>query len=158
MFGIWKLFVEIEGEGTLAQSNAILGLIGRRHGLLPEDDFQAAQHLSLLGAVEDLRSRMNATASDDEDEKKAAREKLAGGYLKTWAHDVEKMIEGPFVGGAKLSVADLKLFTLMNFYKRGGFDYIAPTYFDDFKKLSALRDAVDAHPRIADWQARRSAA
>src|SRR5262245_57839426 len=48
--------LEIEGQPPLAQSNAILALVGRRHGLHPEDAFEAARHEALMCHVEDLRA------------------------------------------------------------------------------------------------------
>ena len=43
--------LELPGKPPLAQSNAILVLIGRRHDLHPADDFEAAQHLALMEHV-----------------------------------------------------------------------------------------------------------
>src|SRR5262245_55954367 len=48
--------LDVEGRGELAQSNAILGFIGRSHGLHPTDPFEAARHDAILAAVEELRS------------------------------------------------------------------------------------------------------
>ena len=50
--------LELPGRGTFAHSNAILVLIGRRHGLHPEDDFEAARHQGMMEHVEDLRGRV----------------------------------------------------------------------------------------------------
>ena len=148
--------LEIEGEGTLAQSNAILGLIGSRHGLLPDGDFQAAQHRALLNAAEDLRSRVGHTMGlKDEGQKKSARQELAEGYMKSWAHNVERQIAGPFVAGDRISVADLKLFVLMNWFKKGIVDHISAAYFDGFPRLNGLFSAVAEHPRVDEWYAER---
>jgi hypothetical protein len=46
-FGSMPLF-ELPGRPVLAQSNAILGYIGRAHGLLPDDAFDAAHHVALM--------------------------------------------------------------------------------------------------------------
>lgn len=150
--------LEIEGAGTLAQSNAILGLIGTRFGLLPEDDFQAARHRAILNAVEDLSAQIARTNdSEDEDRKKKLRQELAQDYMKTWAQNVEKQIEGPFVAGSRISVADLKLYILVNWIKKG-LDHIPKDYFDSYPCLSGLFDAVAAHPKVIDWYAARAAA
>ena len=144
--------LEVEGMGTLAQSNAILGYIGTKYGLLPEDTFQAAQHHALLNAAEDLRSRVSRTIGiKDEAEQKQAREKLAAGYMKDWAHNVEKQIQGPFVAGEQISVADLKLYILMNWFKKGIIDHMPVNYFDEHPKLSGLFDAVASHPKVVEW-------
>src|SRR5688572_23205471 len=59
-FGSLPVF-ELPGEPPLAQSNAILALIGRRHGLHPEDLIEAARHEALMCHVEDLRANVGPT-------------------------------------------------------------------------------------------------
>jgi glutathione S-transferase len=102
-----------EGHPPLAQSNAILRLIGGLHGLHPADPWEAARHEALMGAVEDMRARLGATRHVKDDERKRAREEFAAGYLKEWAGHVQAQLGEPFVGGAALQVADLKLFVAM---------------------------------------------
>lgn len=144
--------IEIEGEGVLAQSNAILGLIGTRHGLLPNDDFKAAQHRAILNAVEDLNMRIGSTMRiEDDEEKKKERQELAEGYMKDWANNMEKQIQGPFVAGENITVADVKLFVLVNWIKKGVLDHIPKNYFDNFSKLNTLFTAVATHPKVVEW-------
>lgn len=144
--------IELEGEGILAQSNAILGLIGKRHGLLPEDDFKAAQHYGILNAVEDLSMRISLTISIEDDAvKKATREKLAKGYMADWAINLQKQILGPFVAGNQISVADIKIYVLLRWVKLGILDHIPANYFDNYTTLNALFTAVATHPKVVDW-------
>lgn len=144
--------LEVEGLGTLAQSNAILHYVGSQHGLLPSDSFEAAQHHALMDAAEDLRSRVAHTFGiKDEDELKNLREELAAGYMKNWAMNVEKLIQGPFVAGEKISVADLKLYVLLNWIKKGVLNHIPTDYFDTYPKLSGLFNAVASHPKVIEW-------
>lgn len=145
----------IEGKRPIAQSNAILRLIGSQHGLLPADPHESARHEALMGAVEDLRARLGPiNRIKDPAEKKAAREALAQGYLKDWSAFVEKQIDGPFVGGAALSVADLKLFVVLGPFLRGSIDHVPASVFDAFPKLKGVHDAVKANPKVAGWYAR----
>lgn len=148
--------IEFAGEGTLAQSNAILGLIGQRYGLLPANDFAAAQHCAILNAVEDLTTRIVLTIKiEDTEEKRKAREQLAGGYMKNWALSMEKQIQGPLVAGDQISVADIKLFVLLNWVRQGILDYIPANYFDRYAKLSALLAAVASHPKVVSWYSKK---
>ena len=102
--------LEMPGHVPIAQSNAILVLIGRLHGLHPSDPFEAARHEGLMQHVEDLRAQLSPTIRMGEVEKKAAREALAADYIPRWAQAAERNIgPGPFVGGNKVSVADVKL-------------------------------------------------
>ena len=45
----------------LAQTNAILVLIGRAYGLHPTDGFEAARHEAMMQHVEDLRGVVGPT-------------------------------------------------------------------------------------------------
>lgn len=148
--------LELPGKPPLAQSNAILVLIGRRHGLHPSDDFEAAQHEALMQHVEDLRHMVGPTLRiKDEDQKRSARQELATGYLPAWAAHTERQLgDGPFVAGAKLHVVDLKLFMVVRWFATGTVDHIPATVFEKFPKLERIYKAVGADGRIKAWSAR----
>ena len=55
--------LELPNRGAFAHSNAILVLIGRRHGLHPKDDFEAARHEGMMQHVEDLRAAVSPTSA-----------------------------------------------------------------------------------------------
>lgn len=143
--------LKIEGKPDLAQSNAILGLIGDRHDLLPDDSFDAALHIAIMNFVEELSMRIGETIQLPEDEKEKARKDLVNGFLKEWENNIDYQIKGPFVGGDKISVADIKLFVLVNMFKQKVLDYIPDDFFDSNKKLLALHEAVGSHPKIVEW-------
>jgi glutathione S-transferase len=148
--------LELPGRPPLAHSNAILVMIGRRHGLHPSDDFDAARHEGVLQHVEDLRGVVGPTIRMNEPEKKAAREALVEGYLPAWARSAEKNILGePFFGGTKLNVADLKLHMAVRWFIGGKVDYIPATIFAGYPKLMRVHDAVRDHPGVKSWYARQ---
>lgn len=147
--------LEIPGKPVLGQSIAILGLIGRRHGLLPKDDVEAARHEAMMCHVEDLRGALGPSLRmKDEAEKKAAREALVATYLPAWANHAEKHIEGPFLGGKDLSVADIKIYVAVKWLAGGGVDHIPTTIFANHAKLTGVHDAVRDHERVKAWYAR----
>ncbi|MCO4746130.1 MAG: glutathione S-transferase family protein [Proteobacteria bacterium] len=146
--------LELEGRGVIGQSNAILAYIGRSHGLLPSDLWESARHEAMLGSVEDLRALVNATFGMAEEAKQAARTKLAGGKIPEWASRIEPQITGPFIGGDAISVADLKLFVVMNWFTAGVLDHIPADVFAPFERLSAHHAAVAAHPGVQSWYAK----
>jgi prostaglandin-H2 D-isomerase / glutathione transferase len=147
--------LEIEGKPALGQSNAILAFVGRQHGLHPADPWDAARHEGVMEAVEDLRAAMTPlTKIEDEAEKKSSREAFAAGALRAWATHVEAQIRGPFVEGEKLHVADLKLFMITHSFVSGVYDHFPNDCLAAFPKLTALHDAVVAHPKVAAWRAR----
>jgi glutathione S-transferase len=147
--------LEMPGSPVLAHSNAILVLIGRRHGLHPTDDVESARHEGMMQHVEDLRAVVSPTLRMAEDAKKAAREALVAGYLPAWARAAERNITaGPFFGGAKIQVVDLKIYMAVRWFKGGKVDHIPAAIFDDHPKLIGVHDAVRDHPGVKAWSAR----
>ena len=111
-----------------------------------------------MESVEDMRHHMGPISRiKDPAEKQRAREEAANGYLQTWAAHVERQIEGPFVAGADLHVADLKLFVAVGSYLKGTIDHIPTDVFKAFPKLLGVHEAVRQHPKIQAWYARSSA-
>jgi len=150
--------LELPGHPPLAQSNAILTLIGRRHGLHPKDDFEAARHESVMAHVEDLRHQLAPTLRmTDAEEKKRARENIAATYLPAWASYTERQIsdDGPFFAGSALHVVDLKILMIVRWFRSGGVDHVPTTIFDSARKLVRVHDAVAEHPRVREWYARK---
>lgn len=148
--------LEMPGQPPLAQANAILVLVGRLHGLHPQDNFEAARHEAMMGFVEDLRAAVTPSLRmTDEAEKKKAREALVATYLPTWAGNVEKQLgDGPFFGGSKLQVVDLKLHMAVRWFAGGKVDHIPPTIFSAFPKLTRVHDAVRDDARVMAWYAK----
>jgi glutathione S-transferase len=149
--------LELPGKPPLAQSNAILSLIGRRHGLLPKDDFEAARHEAMMAHVEDLRGRLSPTMRmTDAEEKKRARDDIATNYIPAWATHAERQISdgGPFFGGREISVADLKILLIVRWIRGGALDHIPTTILASYPKLNRVHDAVEAHPAVKAWYAK----
>lgn len=147
--------LEVEGLGRLAQSNAILGYLGRRFDLHPADPWLAAQHEALMEAAEEARMQVGATLRSDPDEKKRRREELASGYLADWGQRMDRILgPGPFVSGDRLHVADLKLFVLLKWFKSGALDHIPIDLFDRHPRLMGVYEAVRTHPAVQAWYAR----
>jgi glutathione S-transferase len=149
--------LEWPGHAPLPQSNAILVLVGRLHGLHPRDEFEAARHEAMMAHVEDLRHNVGPTLRiADETEKKKAREALATGYLPAWGANAEKFItgDGPFFGGAKLHVVDLKLYIAVRWFASGTVDHVPATIFAGHPRLMRLHEAVRDDARVKAWYAR----
>ena len=151
--------LEIPGKPPLAHSHAILVLIGRQHGLHPSDSFEAAKHEELMCAVEELRHKMSpALRITDPEEKRKVREALAANEIHTWGKQVERQLgSGPFVAGAALQVADLKLYMLVRWFKSGVLDHVPTTVLDHCPKLLRLSAAVGEHAGVKSWLAKQKA-
>jgi prostaglandin-H2 D-isomerase / glutathione transferase len=148
--------LELPGQPPLGHSNAILVLIGRRHGLHPTDDVEAARHEGMMQYVEELRGVIGPTLRMTDAEKKTAREAIVATYLPQWASNVERNITGaPFFGGANLNVVDLKLHMAVRWFNGGKVDHIPATIFADHPRLVGVHDAVRDHAGVKAWYARR---
>lgn len=150
--------LEIPGRAPLAHCNAILVLVGRQHGLHPADPFEAAHHESLMCAVEELRHTITPTLRiTDPEPRRQAREALATNELHTWGSQVEALLgDGPFVGGARLQVSDLKLYMVVRWLTSGTLDHVPATVLDHCPKLLQLYRAVGEHDGIKAWLAKAS--
>jgi glutathione S-transferase len=151
--------LELPGHPPLAHSNAILVLLGRRHGLHPKDDFEAAQHEAMMCHVEDMRLTVGPTMRiKDEAEKKRVREDLAANYLPTWASFAEKQVQAtksrPFYGSDSIHVVDLKVFMAVKWFLGGALDHIPTSVLDPFTNLVRVHDAVRDHAAVKAWYAK----
>ncbi len=147
--------LELPGKPALAHTNAILVLIGRRHGLHPSDDFEAARHEGMMQHVETLRAVVSPTLRMPEAEKKVAREALVADFLPAWAQAAEKnIVNTPFFGGDQLQVVDLKLHMAVRWFIGGKVDHIPATIFAGYPRLNAVHDAVRDHPGVKARYAR----
>lgn len=153
-FGSLPIF-EDPGHGIFAETNAILRLIGRQHGLHPDDPWDGARHDAVMDACEELRQRLSATSRiADPAEKKKAREALAAGFILHWAQGIERLIgQGPFIGGAKPAVADIKIYMIARAIGAGTYDDIPATVLDPFGKLKAVAAGIANHPAVLAWSA-----
>lgn len=135
--------LEVDGR-VLAQTNAILTWIGRGHGLHPTDPWEAARHEAVLAAVEDFRARFNpAFRESDPEKKRAAREEAVATLFPEWGAYFEAQLgSGPFLAGAQLCVADVKLYILGRWFKSGALDHVPTTVWAGFPRLDAHHAAV----------------
>ncbi|MBX3699183.1 MAG: glutathione S-transferase family protein [Dokdonella sp.] len=148
--------LELPGHPPFAQTNAILVLIGRRHGLHPSDDFEAARHEAMMQHVEELRHNVSPTLRMGDAEKKAAREALVAGFLPAWGRLAERNLASaaPFFAGATIHVVDIKLHMAVRWFLGGKVDHIPADIFSAFPKLMGVHDAVREHPDVKAWYAK----
>ncbi len=154
-FGALPVF-EAPGHAPLGQSNAILGLVGRLHGLHPTEPYEAARHEAMMAHVEDLRAAVSPTMRlKTEDEKQRARAQLVAGFLPEWGAFTERQMgDGPFFAGDAIQVVDIKLYVVVRWFKNGALDHIPASIFDALPKLMRLFGAVHDHAGVAAWRAK----
>jgi glutathione S-transferase len=151
------------GKVTAAQSNAILRFAGRLSGLYPIDDpVQALKVDEVVDVGEDLNQLFAPSFSEQDIERKMAMRKvLAEETLPPWAGYLERLLvtngSTGFLVGNSLSVADLKLYWVIDMLTNGSLDGIPTTLFDKpttmawRKNVTAVREARLAEAtRVAD--------
>lgn len=144
-----------DGDRVLAQSNAILTYVGRSHGLHPSDLWTAAEHEAIMLSVEELRYKLPGRPDMSDEDKRTARQAFAEGWLATWAHQVSSRIQGPFLEGEAIHVADIKVAVIVRSFLSGSYDHLPASTFDAYPKLLALTAAVQAHPAVVAFLGRR---
>jgi glutathione S-transferase len=138
------------GKVTAAQSNAILRYAGRLSGLYPVDEpIRALKVDEVLDLGEDINQLLGPSIHEPDTERKLAMRKvLAEETLPFWAACIERLLVANgntgFMVGDSLSVADLKLYWIIDFLSNGSLDGIPPNLLDGYAAINAWRKNVTA--------------
>ena len=153
--------LEVDGA-IVTQSNGINRYVGKLADLYPSDPWQAALCDEAMEAVEDITSKVSATFSLPEDQKKAQRQALADGPITFFLTRLQQRLEaggGQYFAGGRLSVADLKVFVWIRHLRSGKLDYIPADLPDRVAaKLVAHFERVKNHPGMKAYYAKHGIA
>lgn len=153
--------LEVDGR-VVSQSNSINRYVGKLTGLYPTDELQALLCDEMMDAVEDLSTRIAQTIGLPEDVKKKAREELAAGHITRYLEQFQARLEaagGESFADGRLTVADLKLATLIRWLRSGVLDYIPKDIVDTVApQLVKHVERVSSHPKVVEYYQRRKAA
>jgi len=149
--GVPVLVIETDdGAQRVAQSNAILSFAGRLAGLYPsQDPLLALQVDQVLGVSEDIACLIEPSLDEEDiDRKTAMRRKLAEETLPYWMGCLDQLLRDNgstgYVVGDQLTVADLKLFWLVDWLTMGILDGIPTSLIDGYEQLLAWRKNIAA--------------
>jgi glutathione S-transferase len=112
---------------TVTQSNAIMRYLGKLGGLYPKDDLQALYCDEVMDAVENLSFHIGQTMRLEGDALRAAREKLAEGWIPTFLRGLNGLLArggGAYFADKRFTVADLKAFFVIRWVQSGALDHI----------------------------------
>jgi glutathione S-transferase len=138
------------GKVCSAQSNAILRFAGRLSGLYPADDpVQALKVDEALDVGEDINCLLGPSIHEQDEERKLAmRKQLAEENLPEWAAYLERLLTNNgntgFIVGNSLTVADLKLYWIVDWLTSGMLDGIPTTLVDNYATVVSWRKNVTA--------------
>jgi len=159
--------VLVHGRLRLAQMPSICAWLGGRHGLVPEGEDGRAEALQLQLTIADLVDEAHDThhpvgKGDYYEDQKAEAKRYAGQFvaqrLPKFLRYFESVLQtnehgqGRHLLGASLTYVDLSMDQVLR-----GLEYAFPRAFaklvPEITGLIALRDHIDALPRIAEYRA-----
>lgn len=152
--------LEVDGK-ILTQSNTINRYVGRLAGLYPKDDWQAAACDEIMDATEDISSRISATITMPDDQKRKTREALVADALPRHLEVLQARLQaagGEHFADQRLTVADLKVFMLVRWVRAGVLDHIPKDLVERTPLLVKHAERVSGHPKIAAYYAARKKA
>ena len=144
---------------VVTQSNAMCRYVGKLAGLYPEDDLQAMYCDEAMGAIEDLLHHIVHTLGLEGDELKAAREKLADGWITVILKGLDELLErgGDYFADNRLTVADLKVVAITQSLMSGQFEHIPADIVERLApRLVAHVERVSQDPIVTAYYAAQS--
>jgi prostaglandin-H2 D-isomerase / glutathione transferase len=149
--------LEVDGQ-AIAQSNAIDRYVGKLANLYPTDPWQAALCDEVMGAVEDIGSKIGATLFIPEEQKRTQRRELVEGPIPFYLTRLDRRLEehgGRYFAGDRLSVADLKVFVFIRQLKSGVLDHVPADLPDRVApRLVEHYERVKGDPRVRAYYAK----
>jgi glutathione S-transferase len=131
-----------------SQSNAILRFAGRLANLYPVDDLLKALKVDeVLDVGEEINLLMDPSVMEQDTQKKMAMRKvLADQTLPEWMNYLEQLFirngSTGFMVGDTLTIADLKLFWIIDWLTSGILDGIPTNLIDNYHNLVAWRKNI----------------
>eukprot|EP00056_Hartaetosiga_gracilis_P017373 m.7105 g.7105 ORF g.7105 m.7105 type:complete len:205 (+) comp5655_c0_seq1:72-686(+) len=138
---------ELVVDGVVfTQYAAMVRYAGRLSNLYPIDPIKQLQADEIIEIAQELLYK--APKSDDEEEKKALREKFAATTLKKTFEYVESRIKrfgDKYIAGEDFTIADLTFIGIVRMIETGNYDYIPKEYLNDFDVLLAWYKRAQSH-------------
>ncbi len=149
--GLPVLDVQTSSDNACAaQSNAILRFAGRLSGLYPVDNPLLALKVDeAMDASEDINHLLDPSLHEQDEQKKMAMRKvLSEKSLPEWAGYFERLLEANgrtgFLVGNELTIADLKLYWIIDWLTSGILDGIPTGLFDIYPNLQDWRRNISS--------------
>lgn len=154
--------LDVDGR-RITQCNTINRYVGKLADLYPGDAWQAALCDETMDAVEDIGTQIGVTIGmTDEAERKAARERLAGGPIPMFLARLAAQLGdrgGVYFADGRLTVADLKVFVWIRHLRSGNLDHVPRDLVDRTAPLLVQHfEHVNAESGVASYYAKRRAA
>lgn len=144
---------------ALAQSNAICRYVGKLTDLYPSDPWQAAICDQVMETVEDVTVQIGATIPLSDEEKKTKRAALVAETIPMFLSGLEKILKsggGTFFASNRLTVADFRVYDLVQWLKSGILDHIPADLTDRVVPMLVKHmEMVKNEPRVKAYYEKR---
>ena len=142
----------------VTQSDAITRYVGKLAGLYPLDAYQALLCDEVLDAVEDVNVKLGTTFGLTGEALKEARTALVNGALPLYLGWLQAQLQahgGDYFADNRLTIADLKVFTLVRGLNAGRLDHVPTDLVEKVAPLlSANTQRIAQTPAIAQYYAK----
>jgi len=146
--------LKVDDNKLLFQELAILRYVGQLVGLYPTDREEAVQVDIALCCVDDMYSAYLAIFDPEHPGKEMVTKMVIEervpkvlGYLEKFLADKGTT----FSAGNKLTVADLRIYGVLKFYKSGMLPGLSGDVLAKYPQITKLYQAVEGHEKISDW-------
>jgi len=137
--------LEVDGQ-KFCQQSAIARFLAKRFGLMGDGELQEFKVDMVVETMwPDVAGKVTKIFYEKEEDKKAVLKQQAAEALPKMLEKIEKWVEGDFVLGDKLSLADLAIFDVMGFI---------PFFLPDLEVPSVIQKIIDNvknHPQVKKW-------
>jgi len=141
--------LEVDGQ-KFCQQSAISRFLAKRFGLMGDDELQAFKVDMVVETMwPDVAGKITKFFYEKDEEKKAAIKEQAEQAIPKMLANIAKWVEGDFVLGDKLSLADLAIFDVMG---------VVQGFFPDLEIPDGIKKVVDNvknHASIKKWLEKR---
>mmetsp|Transcript_6070 Transcript_6070/g.7524 ORF Transcript_6070/g.7524 Transcript_6070/m.7524 type:complete len:204 (+) Transcript_6070:2-613(+) len=163
--GVPEVVITKNGKSALfSQSNSLTRYVGKLSGLYPKNDIDALKVDEYMDAMEDFINLLVPTFREQDETKRIKMrqdmiaDKTPKGLpywlnrfeLRLKENEDEGFTKGYFVGNS-LTIADLKVVSLLDGIPAGRLDGIPKNYLENFPKLNKLLSIVNDDPKIAEF-------
>ena len=145
---------------TVTQSNAIMRYLGKLADLYPKDDRQALYCDEVMDAIENLSFHIGQTMRLEGDALRAAREKLAEGWMTTFLRGLDGLLSrggGEYFADNRFTVADLKAYFVIRWIQSGALDHIPKDIVPKTAPaLAKFQKRIEGDPVVVAYYASRA--
>ncbi|KNZ55661.1 hypothetical protein VP01_261g3 [Puccinia sorghi] len=141
-------------DKVIPQEVAILQYIGRLSGLYPSDREEALNVDIMINVTNDFYGSMIVFYMPDGQAKTEMKKMVIGEKIPKLLDYLEKNLGKSgttFCAGDKLTIADLRLYSIITAFKSGMLDGFPVELVDKYPHVTKLYHAVHGHEKVASW-------